>query len=128
MSRLSEGRIRRVRQGEAILREGAVDKQAYQIVSGRVEIYSERSARKVVLARLGPGKWFGEMGLLTDAPRIASVVATEDAVLRVITRPAFDRLLRQRPSAVVPLLRVLVERLRAMNLKYLLALESQPSR
>ena len=110
--------------GTVLIKEGTTDTCAYQVLKGRVKVYTERRDRKIVLARLGPGEFFGELNLVSDAVRSASVLAEEACVLRVITRPVFNRLLRRNPKSLVPLIKVLFDRLRTMNLKYLLALES----
>lgn len=127
MIQRERGKILNAFKGTVIVREGTADKWAYQIVRGRAEVYTERAGKRVVLARLGPGQFFGEMGLVMDAPRTASVLATDDCILRVITRRTFDRLVSKNPKSIVPLITMLFERLRVMNLKYLMALESQTS-
>ncbi|MBI4597145.1 MAG: cyclic nucleotide-binding domain-containing protein [Candidatus Omnitrophica bacterium] len=119
------GRIVRVRKGDLIIQEGMRDMRAYQIIAGRVKVYTTHKGRRYALGRLGVGEAFGEIALVSNAPRIASVVAEEDCTLRAITRPVFNRLLRRNPRAVVPLLTALVERLREMNRKYLTALEAR---
>ena len=118
------GKTLRVVKNTIIVQEGTNDTCAYQVVQGRVKVFTQRKHRQYILARLGPGQFFGELNLIADAARSASVQAEEHCILRVITRPAFDRLLRRDPKTVVPLIRALFERLRTMNLKYLLALES----
>lgn len=50
------------------------------------------------LATLGPGDWAGEIALISDAPRTASVTATTPVVVLLITRGAFAAVLRQSPS------------------------------
>ena len=124
MAERAPGKTLRVVKGTLIVKEGTTDTCAYQVIQGRVKVYTERKDRKYVLARLGPGEFFGELNLISDATRSASVQAEEYCVLRVITRAVFDRLLRRDPKSIVPLIRALFDRLRTMNLKYLLALES----
>jgi CRP-like cAMP-binding protein len=70
-----------------------------------------RGGRK--LADLGPGEWAGEMALLTDAPRTATVTATTPLVVLVITRGAFNRLLGEHPRIAQKLLGTLAARLAA---------------
>jgi pSer/pThr/pTyr-binding forkhead associated (FHA) protein len=114
-----------VPKGTVIFREGDTDTCAYRLMSGRVEVYKESGPKRVVLARLGPGEYFGEMNLVMESARTASVQAIEPCVLRTITPESFNRLLGKNPKAVFPILRVLLERLRVMNVKYLAALEAQ---
>ncbi len=115
----------RISSGAQIVREGEQDDCAYLIERGHMEVFTERGGRRIVLARLGPGQYFGEMGLLQNSIRTASVMALEPSVLRPITREVFNRLLQRQPKSILPLIQVLFERLRIMNLKYLLALETQ---
>ena len=124
MPRSKYGTTIRTVKGTVIVKEGTTDTCAYEVLNGRVKVYTERKERKFILARLGPGEFFGELNLISDAARSASVMAEEDCVLRVITRPVFNRLLRRNPKSLVPLIKILFERLRTMNLKYLMALES----
>ncbi len=75
----------RVPAGEAVVREGDVADKFFVIASGLVEVtQGERFLR-----REGPGEFFGEIGLLRDVPRTATVVAVEDTVLWTLDRRSF---------------------------------------
>ena len=63
--------------GEVVVREGDVADRFFVIESGLVEV----TQRGRVLRREGPGDFFGEIGLLRDVPRTATVTAVEDTVL-----------------------------------------------
>jgi CRP-like cAMP-binding protein len=119
-----QGKKLRVPAGVVMVSEGEQQTSAYLIVSGSVEVYKAHQGGRIVLARLGPGQFFGEMNLVLESARSASVVTLEPCVFRVITQELFNRLLQIKPKAVLPLLQVLFERLRMMNVKYLNALES----
>ena len=84
--------------GEAIVREGDAGSSMFVVVRGEVAVTLEPSAREV--ARLGPGDVFGEMSLLTGAPRSASVAAVTDAELLEITVDAFRQFVLANPAAV----------------------------
>ncbi len=112
--------------GEIIIREGDFDTCAYHILSGYVEVFRNTGTREVVLARLGPDQFFGEMNLVLEASRAASVRAVEPCVVSLITQETFNRTLKSDPESALPMLRVLFERLRIMNAKYLHAI-SQPN-
>jgi serine/threonine-protein kinase len=87
----SEYPIREVPKGEHIIREGEDGDEVFILVAGRVHVYREIDGEPVVLSEMGPGDVFGEMAILTSSPRTASVVATEDCVLRVLTAEILAR-------------------------------------
>ena len=125
MARGYQGKRLKVAKGQLILREGDTDTNAYRVMSGYVDVYKQRDGKRMKLARLGPGQFFGEMNLVLETARTANVEAIEDCVIRVISQKTFNRLLHKDPEASLPLLRVLFERLRIMTEKYLLALKAQ---
>ena len=71
--------------GGVVLREGEDSDRFFVIESGLVEVTQER----VVLRQEGPGEYFGEIGLLRDVPRTATVTAVEDTVLLALGRDEF---------------------------------------
>jgi CRP-like cAMP-binding protein len=70
----------------------------FVVVRGEMVVTLEPSTHEV--ARLGPGDIFGEMSLLTGAPRTATVTALTDAELLEITADAFRRFVLANPTAV----------------------------
>ncbi len=72
--------------GEIICREGEAGDHAFAIEAGHVEVLCGAGEAATVVATLGPGEMLGEMSMLDDKPRTATVRATEDCVLLVITR------------------------------------------
>jgi len=91
-----------------IIREGDVGSQAFLVQSGSVRVFVTGDENKEIeLAKLGVGQIFGEMALIHDGPRMASVVAMEDCNLIVISRQQFmDKLESTDPTirAVVHML------------------------
>ncbi|MGN6576248.1 MAG: MFS transporter [Nocardioides sp.] len=71
--------------GEVVLREGEDSDRFYVIDSGLVEVTQEGT----VVRREGPGDFFGEIGLLRDVPRTATITAVEDSVLVALEREDF---------------------------------------
>ncbi len=71
--------------GEVVVREGDESDRFFILDSGLVEV----TQGGVVLRREGPGEFFGEIGLLRDVPRTATVTAVEDTVLQSLSREAF---------------------------------------
>jgi CRP-like cAMP-binding protein len=98
--------------GEVILRENEPGETAYIIESGQVEVTKKQNGTSVHLAYIGPGKSFGEMSMIDDKPRSATVTAIETIVVREIHRDLFFESLRTHPDFAISLLKVLFERLR----------------
>lgn len=76
--------------GTAIVREGEPGDTAYMIVSGTCRAYRSVDGRQEPLAEMGPGDVFGEMALLLDDPRAATVEATTDMTVLVLDRRTVD--------------------------------------
>jgi CRP/FNR family transcriptional regulator, cyclic AMP receptor protein len=86
---------------------------AYIILSGTVKIHAEQAdGRDVVVALRGPGEVVGEMSLLDDAARSASVVTLEPCVMLWIDRAAFQLCLEEIPAISLNLVHILARRLR----------------
>lgn len=103
------------KKGAAIIHEGTTGSYAYLIISGSVEVSKQVGDEKLALSRLAKGNIFGEMSLVDDKPRSATVVALEDTEVRVITRERFETMLEQNPRSVIPLLKQVFQRVRYLN-------------
>jgi CRP-like cAMP-binding protein len=91
--------------GEKIIKQGEQGDSFFMIISGRVVVTQQQSnfatsPKAVELVRLGPGKYFGELALLEDAPRKATVTATTAATCWVIDRKSFLSLFGSMNAAV----------------------------
>jgi len=90
----------------------------YIVLSGRLKVMmSDADGKEVILTILGPGEFFGEMGLIDDAPRSASVVAIESCELLAITRRDFKKCLAENFEMSMAVMRGLVRRLREADRK-----------
>ena len=98
--------------GEVVIEEGTPGTSAFIILSGTAEVFKQSGGAELVLATLGVGQVFGEMGLIEDRPRSASVRARSDLKVRVIDRDQFNRLLPSKPAVLIPIMKSLFERLR----------------
>lgn len=96
-----------VAQGRELIREGQAGREFFIVVDGEAEV---RRGGEVIAVR-GPGTFFGEMALLLDRPRNASVVARSDMLVEVIERKDFRRLLDEFPDLYAPLLEATAQRL-----------------
>jgi hypothetical protein len=103
------------KKGATIIHEGTTGSYAYLILSGSVEVSKKVGEENLVLSRLVKGNIFGEMSLVDDKPRSATIVALEDTEVRVITRDRFESMLEQNPRAVIPLLKQVFQRVRYLN-------------
>lgn len=83
-----------VQRGERVIRQGDSADCCYFIHAGRAEVIRHEGEDSVVVAYLGKGQYFGEEGLLQDAPRNADVVMLEDGLLMRLDKAGFDRLLK----------------------------------
>jgi CRP-like cAMP-binding protein len=78
--------VRVVKEGEKVIRQGAAGGEAFVLARGELEVMREsEEADSILLARLGSGSVFGEMALLTRAPRAASVVAARPSIVLEIS-------------------------------------------
>ncbi len=109
----------RYRQGDFILREGEPGEEMFFIESGRVEIVQGKGANARHLNELVAGDLFGEMALLTGNPRSASVVALTNIDLWTLSHADFDDLVTSYPSLALALGRLLSERLRNTDERFL---------
>lgn len=88
----------------------------YVLASGRVKVcVSSSGGKELILATLGPEQFFGEMALLDNEPRSASVIAQLPTVAFRIRRDDFDRLLEHHPTIARKLMKELSLRLRRSN-------------
>lgn len=94
--------------GEVVTAEGETGDEFFIVAEGGVEV--RRAGRKI--GSLGPEQCFGEMSLLDDKPRSATVTTTAPTTLAVIHRADFERMLEANPSIMRALLTTLSERLR----------------
>ena len=103
--------------GETLIHEGDLGDTAYCIVEGEVRVWKRGESGEVELARLGKGSIFGEMSIVDEKPRSASITAVTDTRLKELQRSQFLDSFQQDPEFAISLLRVLFERLRETGAK-----------
>ena len=90
----------------------------YIVLSGRLKVMmSDSDGKEVILSILGPGEFFGEMGLIDDEPRSASVVTLEPCELLSIAKRDFRKCLAENFEMAMAVMRGLVRRLREADRK-----------
>jgi CRP-like cAMP-binding protein len=103
--------------GETLIREGELGDTAYCIVSGEVRVWKRAGSGEIELARLGPGAIFGEMSIVDEKPRSASITTVCETRLKELKRAQFLDSFQHDPDFATSLLRVLFERLRETGAK-----------
>jgi CRP/FNR family transcriptional regulator, cyclic AMP receptor protein len=101
--------------GATIVKQGDTSVSFYVLLSGRARIEHEAAGSTIVVEELGPGGAFGEMGLIDDLPRAATVIAEEPTVCALLARWDFQNELRDDPDIALALLPVLNQRIRDLD-------------
>jgi len=96
--------------GDTVTRQGSVAHWLYLIVSGEAEVWLEAAGERAHVATLIPGNVFGEMGLMTGAPRRATITARSDLECYRLDKAGFERVLRSRPDIAGEISRILAAR------------------
>ena len=109
---------RKVPRHTTIVRAGDNTDSLYVIISGNAKVLnSDAEGREVILTLLGPGEFFGEMGLIDGSPRSADVVASEACELLVIAKAEFKKGLADNFDLCLNIMKSLVQRLREADRK-----------
>jgi CRP-like cAMP-binding protein len=95
------------RSGKTLIKEGAPGREFFVLAAGTAEI--SRKGKRIDTA--GPGEFFGEMALLTDQPRNATVTTTSDVDALVITASSFRSLVESNPLIALKVMRAVADRL-----------------
>lgn len=112
MSLKDTANIQRYGNKDVIVSEGVVSNNAYVVVSGKVQVTKKMDKKTVIVATLKEGDVFGEMGLISETVRSASVVAVGDVEVGIIDKEGFEKVLGELPDDVCAMVSALVERLR----------------
>ena len=114
LQRLSQVAVRRrAGRNEQVVRAGEDAESLIVLLTGRAKVTNfDEEGREIILAWLGPGEFFGEMGLIDGSPRSASVVAVEPCELLTIGKSEFQRCMQENFQVAQKLMQILVRRLR----------------
>ncbi|HSO33328.1 MAG TPA: cyclic nucleotide-binding domain-containing protein [Labilithrix sp.] len=113
--------------GETIVREGDQGEAAYIIVAGSCEIQKELPGGTETLQTIGPGAVFGEMAILTEGPRTATVVAVEPTIVMVVTSAILEQEMEALKPWMATLLKSLAARFRDVDTKHRATYAASPS-
>lgn len=99
-------RIQNFPRSAVIITQGDLSDSMFVVLSGRLKVYiTGDNGREILLNFIGPGDTFGELSLLDQQPRSASVMAMEASKLAILPREYFLRCLQQYPTIALALLK-----------------------
>src|SRR3970282_1965908 len=104
-------RVERHPRGAILFREGDLGDTLYLVQSGQLKVYSDATGEERIFAYIGPGGFFGELALLLEQPRSATVVVMIDAEVALLSKGDLEDLLRDYPAIAIHLGRELGRRL-----------------
>lgn len=97
--------------GQILFRQGDIGKEAYIIISGEAEVVTEGPEGDIVVATIGQHQFIGEIALLIDVPRTATVVASGDLTTLMVSKEMFYHMLVEYPVVGIEVMRELADRL-----------------
>ena len=101
--------------GKIMVRQGDTADAAYLIIDGHAEVIAETPDGPLILATLGANETVGEMGILSNMPRNATVRAKDRLIALRIAKEPFMRMVREFPNISVAIMQELAHRLDAVN-------------
>ena len=112
----AQARIRTFPKNAILINEGDLNASMYVLLSGTVKVYtSDGEGREALLRTFGPGDYFGELTLLDEQPRSASVMTLEPCKVMILTRDALIDCLQRHSTMAIGLLKVLSGKLRRQS-------------
>ncbi len=110
---ISNSQLKNYPAGTVLCRENALEDTFYLILEGEVEVTKVINNNETrLLKTLGAGDFFGEMALIHNAPRAATVKSITPLIVLEINREAFDRVLKRSSSIALAMVREISRRLR----------------
>jgi CRP/FNR family cyclic AMP-dependent transcriptional regulator len=113
---VAQASVRSYRASTVIMEKGDEASALYVVLSGRVRVFSaDDKGKEYVLNELGPGDYLGELALIDDCARTASVLTLVPSRFLVIPKASFQAFLTSHPSVAVHLLKALAARVRKLT-------------
>jgi len=109
--------LQEFQKNELIIKENDIDEYLYLIKSGMVKVVKSFENKEIEVAVLKAGSFFGEMALIDDRPRTATVLAMEKTVLQVFHRDSFIDIMHRDQNMAIKFLSGIFSRLRDANSK-----------
>jgi len=107
---------RRFPKNTLMICEGDTSDSLYVVLSGKVKVFlSDEDGKEVTLNIQGEGEYFGELAILDEAPRSASVMTTEATKLAILSKSAFEKCMEKHPSIGLTVMHGMARRLRDLT-------------
>ena len=97
--------------GDVVFNSGDIADYAYVIMEGSVDVITETDKGPIVTVTLSQNQLIGELGLLNNTPRIATLVASGNLLAMKITADMFFRILRENSEVALDVIRMLSDKL-----------------
>ena len=104
-------------QGQNLFRQGDIGDAAFVVIDGAADVIIQSPSGPLVVAHVGKNAFIGEIAILCDVPRTATVTATQRLETLKITKDLFFRLVREFPEMAVEIMRELARRVDQMNVQ-----------
>ena len=101
--------------GAVIVRQGDTSMSFYVVLTGKVRVVRQSAGDTVGIVEEGPGSFFGEMGVIDDLPRAATVMALTGTECGLLAKWDFQRELSADPGIALSLISVLNARIRTLE-------------
>lgn len=111
--------VRVYQKGDIIIKEGDAGREMFIIKSGSVDVVKGEGEQRVALATLNRGDFFGEMSILENIRRSATVIAREETHLLVLNAGNFLMKIRKDPTFAFSVMQKMSNRIRVLNDKLL---------
>ncbi|MBI5768075.1 MAG: TIR domain-containing protein [Verrucomicrobia bacterium] len=117
---LHAGRVTHHPAHVVLCHEGEVEHSFYVILEGRVDVFKILEGQRLLINQMAAGAHFGDIALLLDQPRTATIITAEPTVVFELARAVFARLLETTPAIVVALSQFVVKRFLVQEQKQLM--------
>lgn len=107
---LKRSTIRQYKKNTIIVNKGDESDSLYVILDGNLNAYVDDDGKELILSKMGPGESFGELSLLSNHTRSASVISTTACKLAIISKPVFMDCLSRHPEIAYNIIQSLINR------------------
>ena len=108
--------LRRHPKNTVVINEGDDSRSFYVIIEGQVKVFlTDENGKEVILNTQGAGEYFGEVALLDEGLRSASVITTQPGQFAVLNQQAFTECISDNPQISLKIMQGLTQRLRALS-------------